>query len=47
MDSITRLVGFDVFQETFAVTVAERGTAPPRYLRSVPSTPEAVRKLLR
>ena len=47
MDSITKFVGLDVSEETIAVAVAERGSAPPRYLGSVPNTPEAVRKLVR
>ncbi|NLG68002.1 MAG: IS110 family transposase, partial [Firmicutes bacterium] len=47
MDHITKFVSLDVSKETIAVAVAERGTAPPRYLGSVANTPEAVRKLVR
>lgn len=47
MDSITKFVGLDVSLESFAVAVAEQGTAPPRHLGSTPNTPGAVRKLFR
>lgn len=45
--SFSKFVGLDVSHERIAVAPAERGTAPPRYLGSVPNTPEEIRKTVR
>ena len=47
MDSIPKFVGLHVSKGSIAMVVAERGSGPPRYLRSVSNTPEAVRKVVR
>lgn len=44
MESTTKCVGLDVTKASIAVAVADSGQAPPRYLGTIPNTPEAVRK---
>lgn len=46
-ESTTKPVGLDASKASTAVAVADSGQAPPRYLRAVSNTPEAVRRLVK
>lgn len=47
MKDNTKFVGLDVSKEIIAVAVANGGREAPRFIGTIPNTPEAVRKLIR